>query len=132
MSQVKFSVSCSQDSGGVGSPKCQRTSSRVLGFKVPVPGSWVSGSRVSGSQSPRVFGPGSQGLKSWVSGFQSPRVQGLRILGPGSQGFELWVSGPRFYVSGPDFRLCLNPGSHSPGFLVPPWISGSLVLGLRS
>ena len=63
--------------------------SQVPSFRDPVPGSWVSGSHVPGSQSPG----------SWVSGSQSPGSQGLRVPGPKSQCLESRVSGP-------DFRLC--------------------------
>ena len=59
----------------VASPKSQGPSSRVLCLRAPVPGSWVSGSRVSESQS-----PGSQDLES-----QGPRVPGLKVPGPESQ-----------------------------------------------
>ena len=50
------------------SPESQALNFRVLSVKVlcprvPVPGSWVSGSRVPGTQSPRLLGP-----RSWVSG----------------------------------------------------------------
>ena len=101
MSQVKFSGSCSQDSGSqcrksqvtgtqFPGPGCQSSSSTVLGFRVPY--LRVPESQGSGSQSLRV--PVSLGLES-----QGPKILSLRPKGRMSQ-----VSGSR--VSGPDFRLC--------------------------
>ena len=85
---LQCSGSYSQDSGSQGrNSQVLATHSRVQGVRVPVPWSWVSGSRVPESQ---------------VSGSQGPRSQVSQD--PGSQGPK--VSGPRSRVSGPDFRLC--------------------------
>ena len=96
--------------------KSQGSSSGVLGVRVPVPGSWVSGSRVVGSWStssqipesriPGLRVQGSQVSVSQGRGSQCPRVPGLRVAGfqvsgsqgcrvpgPGSQGLR--VLGPR-------------------------------------
>ena len=66
--------------------KSQGPISRILGVtvKVPVPGSWVSGSRVPRPQSSRV--PGLRGV----------RAPGLRVLG--SRISALSVPGPRTQV----------------------------------
>ena len=99
--------------------KYQGPSSGIVGIRVPVLGSWVSGPCVLGSQSPRsqiprVPGPGSQGprvsslsvLWSWISGPQGPGSQSPRVLGPRvpeSQGLR--VPGLRVSRSqGPGFQ----------------------------
>ena len=51
---------------------------------VPVPGSWVSWSYVSGSQSLMV--PESRIPESQDNGSKGPRILGLRVTSPGSQG----------------------------------------------
>ena len=61
-------------------PKFQGPNLGVLDVRFPVPGSWVSGFRVTGFQS-----PGSQSLEFQCPGPQGPRVSGLRIPGPESQ-----------------------------------------------
>ena len=59
----------------------------VTGHRVPLPGSWVSGSHVSGLQvpRPRVPVPESQCSKSQGHGVLGLRVSSLRVPGPGSQ-----------------------------------------------
>ena len=77
----------------VASPKSQGPSSGVLSVRVAFLESQVSGSRVSGSQTPRVLDPWSKSPVYQGPGVSSLRVPDLRV--PGS------------LVSGPDFRLCL-------------------------
>ena len=73
-------------------------------FPVPVPGSWMSGSRVPVSQGSRV--PGSQVQEPRVSGSQDPESQDPESQGPGVLGLR--SQGPRSRIPGPDFRLRPN------------------------
>ena len=70
----------------VANPKSQGSSSGVRGVRVPVLGSWVSGSCVLGFQShrfqlPRSRVSGSQDLKSQCPRAASLRGPGLRVSG---------------------------------------------------
>ena len=101
----------------VANSKSQGSSSGVLGVRVPVPGSWVSESRVIGSWS-----TSSQIPESLVPG---PRVPGSRV----SMSQELGSQCPRV----PGLRVSGLQGSRSQGLRVAgSWVSGSCVLGLRS
>ena len=75
----------------VANSKSQGSSSGVLGVRVPVPGSLVSGSCVIGSWSPRSLIPESQVSESEGLEFQCPRVPDLRISGPKGPGSEVLI-----------------------------------------
>ena len=87
---------------------CHKFNSQGLGLRIL---ELIIAGPKSGGFSSRVPDLRSQGLGSQVPGsrISGPRVSSLRVPGLRSQGLgsqDPGSQGPRFRVSGPDFRLC--------------------------